>query len=241
MRRDRQLTLTGVLLLFFLPAPCAAQEGTVHDAGAWFMFAGQGDLEKVNAKLGKVRWWFDAQIRFLDDSSGFDQGLLRPGLGYAVTESTSIWLGYAWVRTSPGRTADFDEHRIWQQLFWSGPIEWIERATFSSRTRLEQRFLETGDDIGWRFRQYFKLGYPLSFNPRLSLVGYDEVFFDLNDTDFGARSGFAQNRLFVGCGWTCDSASHVTVELGYLNQFIRNRGTRDSMNHILSVNLLLNY
>ena len=55
--------------------------------------------------------------------------------------------------------SDFDEHRIWQQLSWSTRLDPV---TASTRTRLEQRFVETGDDTGWRFRQRVALTYPLS-------------------------------------------------------------------------------
>jgi hypothetical protein len=94
--------------------------------------------------------------------------------------------------------ADSDEHRIWQQLIWSKPLNGIN---FLSRTRLEQRFRDDGSDTGWRLRQFMKAAYPLPGNPNMSLVAYDELFFGLNDTDWGTRSGFDRNRLFLGVGW----------------------------------------
>jgi hypothetical protein len=39
----------------------------------------------------------------------------------------------------------FDEHRIWQQLLWSDKFADI---TLTSRSRLEQRFIPTGSDVG---------------------------------------------------------------------------------------------
>ena len=138
----------------------------------------------------------------------------------------------------PGSAPAFDEHRIWQQALWAGPIE---RVRFQSRSRLEQRFVETGSDVGWRFRQFFKGSYPFAFERRLALVGYEEAFFDLNDTNFGQRAGFSQNRLFLGLGWSIDEARHWTIELGYLNQLILRNALNDSMNHILNLNLLLSY
>ena len=68
-----------------------------------------------------------------------------------------------------------------------------------------------------------------------------EAFFDLNDTDWGADSGFAQNRFFAGLAWKFDPEWHTTVEVGYLNQFLRDRSDDDSMNHILSMNLFLDF
>lgn len=69
-------------------------------------------------------------------------------------------------------------------------------------TGSRQRFRDDGDDTGWRFRQFFKLVYPLPDKPDVSLVAYDELFFGLNNTDWGVESGFDRNRLFLGAGWT---------------------------------------
>ena len=209
-----------------------------NDTGLWFMGLAQGSFGNQNKKLSNFRWWFDGHARFLDDTNGFNVSIVRPGLGYAITERVTAWLGYAWILTSPEEGKDFDEHRIWQQLTWSTRFKPV---TLSTRTRLEQRFVEDGDDVGWRFRQYFKLAYPFAFEPRLSLVGYDEVFLNFNSTDWGADSGLDQNRLFAGVGWSFDKNRRTTVEMGYLNQFIRNGSGDDTMNHILSINLLLNF
>jgi len=238
MKRARRYVVSIVSLLACLPSAARAGDATLNDFGAWFMVLGQGDLGGLNPKLGKLRWWFDGQARLLEDSNGYDQSLLRPGLGYAVTEKASVWLGYAWVHTSPTGRASFAENRIWQQLLWSNRFE---RVGFLSRTRLEQRFVENGDDTGWRFRQFFKLTYPFAFAPRLGLAGYEELFFDLNDTDWGANAGFAQNRFFAGASWMLDSTGRATAEIGYLNQFLRNPGRSNAMNHIVSINLLLNF
>ena len=52
---------------------------------------------------------------------------------------------------------------------------------------------DDGNDTGWRLRQFFKASYALLGNPHVSLVGYDELFFGLNNTDWGATSGFDRN------------------------------------------------
>jgi hypothetical protein len=225
------LLLPGILLL-----TGEARAETVHDAGLWTMVWAQGSFGNEDEKLHDLRWWFDGQLRFLDNTDGFSQALVRPGLGYAFTDEATAWLGYAWILTSPPVGSDFDEHRIWQQFMWS--TKW-ESLGFSSRTRLEQRFVETGDDVGWRFRQFFKVSHPIAFDSRLSVRAYDEVFLNLNSTDWGAPSGFDQNRLWVGLGWTFNE--HVTLEAGYLNQYIRRGGGAYTMNHIVAIHLLLSF
>ena len=164
-----------------------------------------------------------------------NDGLLR---GYAFAEDATAWLGYAWIQTTLQPSGHSNEHRIWQQVTWSprtGPISLLVRP------RLEERFLSTGDDVGWRFRQFFKATYPIGHQDRLFLAAYDEVFFDLNDTDWGQHTGFSQNRLFAGLGWRLDPDGGAALEMGYLNQFINKRSQDDRMNHILSINLFLTF
>jgi hypothetical protein len=118
---------------------------------------------------------------------------------------------------------------------WSGPTP---LGAFTSRTRLEQRWLENGSDTGGRFRQFFKFNWPFSFHPAASLVLWDEVFVHLNSTDWGAIQGHDQNRGFVGIGNRF--SPNILTEIGYMNQFIQT-AQADRMNHILSLNLFLDF
>jgi hypothetical protein len=239
MRRSWRFFLTIIFLFpFAFLATGMSRAGTLEKSGIWFAGFGKGSFETIGPKFEKYLWWLDVQARYLGGGDNFKQGIVRPGLGYAITESTAVWLGYAWIGTSPIGGDDFQEQRIWQQLTWSTQLKPV---MFSSRTRLEQRFLETGDDTGWRFRQFFKLSYPLPFEARLKLVGYDEIFININKTDWGAETGLDQNRIFLGFGWNFDPHERVIAEVGYLNQYIRKPSSPDEMNHILSINLFLNF
>ena len=126
-----------------LNAP-ASFAGPTENKGAWFMAFGQGGFDESNESSHRLRWWLDAQLRHQGDDSGFEQFIARPGLGYAVTERATLWAGYAWIATErdAGRS---DEHRLWQQLTWS---ERYQTVSVLLRTRLEQRFVEDGDDTG---------------------------------------------------------------------------------------------
>ncbi len=220
----------GMLLLGVWPGRASAQ--TVDDAGLWFAAFGNGRFESLDDE-SPLRWWFDSHYRLRDDADGFSQSIVRPGLGYAVDADNTLWVGHAWIHTSPVTGRDFDEHRFWQQWTYSPSVgQW----RFLHRSRFEQRWVQRGDDVGLRWRQFARAQYVLPQRPRWSLVTWDEVFFHLNDTDWGAQSGLDQNRAFVGVGfepWKC--AGH-RVEMGYLNQFIERRGGIDGMNHILSLN-----
>ena len=227
-------SLRVLLALTLLAAPAAGQ-GLEDDAGAWFAFAGNGAIER-GGETTRWRWWFDAHARFFEDSDGFGQSILRPGIGYDLSDSVTAWLGYGWIVTEPSSGSSFDEHRIWQQLTWSTRVD---SGNVFSRTRLEQRFVETGDDVGWRFRQFLRYTHPLATDSPLGFRVWDEVFLAFNDTDWGANDGLDQNRLFAGLGWTFRDAEHWTVEFGYLNQYLYRSSATDGMNHILAVTLLL--
>jgi hypothetical protein len=231
-RRKISLLLAGIVWANSnAGAPCRAE--TVDDHGQWLALFANGDLQ--HGGLGENwKWWFDGHLRFFDDTDGFGQSIARPGIGYQLSENTTLWAGYAWIRTSPASADDFDEHRAWQQLTWS---EQLCATKFDLRSRLEERFVETSAETGWRFRQLAAIRRPLPGAGRFTFVIWDEAFFHLNDTDWGARDGFDQNRAFIGLGWKPHSHSTWRIEAGYLHQFINRSMNDDLSNHLLSVNL----
>lgn len=214
----------------------AAQAQTQEDFQAWGNITATGSLGFVNPNLKPFKYWLEGQGRFGLDTSIFSQGILRTGLGYQLNDQSSIWLGYAWITTdAPFSRSAFDEHRIWQQFLWNTKFSF---GTFTSRSRLEQRFMPTGSQVGWRFRQMFKVSVPMPFAPAFSFVVSDEYFANLNKTNYGADDGFDQNRVFGGIGYNFNK--NIKTEIGYINQYIRKAGP-DLMDNILSVNLYLNY
>ncbi len=217
-------------LLLFCQITAEAQ--SVDDSGVWVAGFGRGDI--ASDLTDRLKWWFDGHARFFDDTDGFGQSIVRPGIGYALDERVTIWAGYGWIRSSPATSSDFDENRIWQQLTWSEPFDWL---TLGFRSRLEQRFVETGDDTGLRFRQLVSWRQPFACAAEYSFVLWDEIFVHLNDTDWGANTGFDQNRSFVGFGLKRNTDSRWRVEIGYLNQHINRRSRGNLTNHLLSVNI----
>jgi hypothetical protein len=69
-------------------------------------------------------------------------------------------------------------------------------GTVSARTRIEERFIEGYGDMGVRMRQQVRYVHPLA--GKLSAFGIAEFFFNLNDTDWGAHSGFDRWRIGGG-------------------------------------------
>jgi len=235
--RLRTWALTSLFFALSIASPTRAELD--HQGGGWLIAGGSGSLEAVSPKLSRLRWWLDFQARFFENTNGLGQTIVRPALGWSLTESTSVWLGYAWIRDFPANRSTIDENRIWQQFLWNGAVgQW----SLQSRTRLEQRFVQTGSDVGWRLRQFVKILYPLLASDRLRFAAYDEVFIALNSTDWGADAGFDQNRLFLGFNVAVDSAGRIQAEFGYLNRYAsRPALLPGQMDHLGVVSLMLSY
>jgi len=173
--------------------------------------------------------WLEAQTRFSDGASRLGQLLLRPGLGFNIGESSVAFIGYAYVRTASSGAATTHEHRIWQQLTHTFTGEGAS-VTLWSRTRFEQRFLENSGDMGLRFRQLIRATTPIQDG--LLAVFWTEPFLNLNNTNWGQRSGVDQWRNFVGLNVSLSPS--LSLEAGYLNQFVARPGV-NRVNHILNV------
>lgn len=225
-------TLVCALMPF---ASSSASAEMLDDFRIWGNVMARGNFGGIDPSLKPFRWSMEVQPRSREEGEEMDQLLIRPGIGYAVTDHSSVWIGYTHVINFPAAGDNIHEDRFWQQYMWKGqsPI-----GEFTSRSRFEQRWQTNGNETGGRFRQMFKLSWPLPFYQPVSLVGWDEVFVNLNDTNWGARQGFDQNRGFAGFGYRV--LPPVLVEIGYMNQYI-NRATIDSLNHILSLNLFLDF
>ena len=216
-----------------VPAPSAAAD-VEQNAGGWIVAMGQGSFGLVDEKLSKFRWWFDTQVRFLDVTDGFAQTLFRPGLGFAFSKQGAVWAGYTYFINSPPSGSDLWEQQAWQQFTWSEPSG---RFTRFWRTRLEERFVENQSDVGVRLRQLFRTTIPIREDSRFSIVGWDEIFFHLRDTDWGSNAGLDQNRFFIGFAWRMDHNAHSTMELGYMGQYIDASTNPNVFNHIASLTL----
>ena len=146
--------------------------------------------------------------------------------------------GFAHVVVSVDGGQDVNEERGFQQLNWTMGKPW--GGELSSRTRLEQRWRSDGDDMGWRLREMLRYEKPLrTGSDALNALVYAEGFVALNDTDWGARGGFDQIRSFIGAELGLPGAS--TLEVGYLNQLINQRGGDTRVNHVAAVTLFFRH
>lgn len=224
------------LVLFALL--CASSNTLLADDD-WHTWGAIVATGRLGGDTSKLEYWLEGQGRFNDDTSRFNQGIARTALGYRLGERSVVWGGYAYIPNNPPTQPDnIVEHRIWQQLTHSF-TQPIAGFSLSSRSRLEQRTIESADDTGWRARQFFKATRPFMGSNTLYWSLWDEVFINLNDTDWGADAGLDQNRIFGGLGIRINNKART--EIGYMHQFVNRDKRSDAHNHILSLTVLLRF
>ena len=170
--------------------------------------------------------------RLTEDSGRLGVVIVRPAIGYRFSKRLTALVGYTRQTTVNRVRSDTNENRLHQQLNWQ--VGALGRATFASRTRLEQRWIEGSDDLGWRVRERLQMQLPLK-SARTNLVLSSEVLFALNSTDWGAHAGFDQMRNFAGVNFPLSKT--ITLETGYQNRYQKRRGAADRMDHIIPITL----
>lgn len=173
------------------------------------------------------------QLRTINESHPLQAGLVEGGLGYRMWQNDSIWMGYRWTGLNPNN-GFFQENQLFQQIISLRKMNDARR--FIIRSRLEE--IERGGQrqIALRFRERvgLEINYPF-FTYALPFI-YDEVFFQLNKTNYTSNKLITQNRLFLG--FNTYIAKNSWWEIGYMNQF--EMGTplnnENQMNHVLSLN-----
>jgi len=195
------LIACGVALhLTTVAAPVCADES---DTQQWTVITVDKDLSK------RWRGFFELQPRFGQNISTAERIIVRAAAGYRINSKLSVWQGYGWT---PQLEPEFNnEHRPFQQLLFE---DTLGKTRLTSRTRLEERFIDGAGGTEFRLRSLVRLSHPISADHRWAAVGYDEVFWNLNSTDRGPVSGFDQNRLFLGVSRQVNP--ELRVETGYL-------------------------
>jgi len=200
-------------------AACALAAAPVHakKAQPWPTF-------NITAPLGKG-WSISGEVvgRIDRDGTGPSQLETRLQIGHAITRSVVLWAGYVHVVSYPPLGRAGLEDQAVEQLNWkAGSIAGI---SFSSRTRLEQRFQ----------REQVKASVPLGRH--VVGIAWVEPFWALNQTS-GVRRGFDQLRSFAGI--SVPLSPHVDIEAGYLNQFLP-RASGDIRNDTVPVTLYVRF
>lgn len=118
--------------------------------------------------------------------------------------------------------SDEEEVRLLQQAGYGwGPLDF--------RTRLEQRFVSTDPDTGWRLRQRVGSSWPLGEgDDAWSLSADAEVFMTLQSTEPDGQTGLTGLRTFIGFE---RSFGAYELSLGYLRQQDIRKNRPDRVGH----------
>lgn len=192
--------------------------------------------------------WMEVNPRIGDDVTNIDQLLLRPAIGYKLTDNLSIWQGYAWVGNfnqphTPPQSSFIGENRIFQQALYK---KTFSNVKFLSRTRMEERWIDHAAGTAVRFRELLRVDIPIPQAQDWAVVVFDEIFINLNAVgtfdEFrqgqtkGPGAGIDQNRFFLGINKTFNE--HLNVDLGYQNQMLNQRhfpGNANLINHVFLI------
>lgn len=222
MKTTPRTALLLIAALLVLPESLMA----VGEAGgAWVTLYGSGTFH--GSAEGPWRYGLYGDARRTDRLDGINQYTLQPGAGFRVNSRVSLWTGYTYFRSETVDGPTLNEHRAWQQVSWN-MVRW-GGGTVKSRTRLEQRFRPTASDTDLRLRQQFRWDSPLAWNPDVSFILGDELFYHVRDTDW-TRQGLGQNRFYTGLGW---DYHNLKLEALYMHQLYTLGPLPDKANHLL--------
>lgn len=203
-----------LIFLLLIGNSVIAQKNITNRVQSWYGYFNQ---TRITDKFG---FWLDVHFRNLEARHPH-QTIFRPALTYYLNDNFRINVGYAYAYNfaQEGKSAAFQEHRPWQQLWWRTKYpgfvttQWI---------RTEQRFVQqlSGDyNFNYRFRYNVLLQVPLIGKELKEKTPYfvvqDEIF--INAGKNIVNNVFDQNRFFVGLGYYF--TDHLHVQLGYMNIF----------------------
>jgi hypothetical protein len=234
----QKLAFLQLLTLVSLTAISSAvsADDLTEDSGAWLQAVAEGSMSFIDPSLKNGRIWVEGQSRFDRDWSHWYQGMVRTAVGYSLSDRATIWAGYTWLPTQNIGKSYVSQQDIWPAFRYVLPTE---IGTFTFRTMWETNFIN-GDQVRERPRQMIKFMHPLEFEPRLSLIAWDEAFYRVNSTTFGGKSGFDQNRAFAGFGWSFNK--NVRTELGYMNLYVDNANhSAATMRHLGMASVFVNF
>ena len=221
----------AMMVLTLAVATCEVSFAADNAGGAWAILSAADHFGTDN-EPSRWRYAFDTQYRYFDRAGGLTTVLIRPSIGYELQPGLAVFAGYGYFESELAGGSTRHENRIFEQLSWSAlRRDW---GTLSLRTRLEQRYIQGADDAGLWLRQMIRLDVPVGVGRDHRFVLSMEPFFDLRDTDWGAESGFLQNRSFIGLN--VKAAKKLRIEAGYMNLYVRRRAAENLANHLLVVN-----
>jgi hypothetical protein len=227
MRAPQRLATALTVMLIAAPTAAAGEE---QDFNVWTGQFATIDIDRRDRVFVRL----EAQERFTNDADRLGQLLLRPAVGYRISDTVSLVGGYAYVLTNPPGPGEVNEHRIFQEL----NVRLLKTAggtTLDSRTRFEQRLFEEDGKAALRLRQFVQLRAPISAKNKA--VIYTEPFVALNETPL-QRDGLALWRNFAGISVPLNDK--IEMVPGYLNQYVFRNGD-NRIDHTANINVFMNF
>jgi hypothetical protein len=190
----------------------SGQKTGEEELGSWFMYFG---TNKVSEKFSIHT---EAQFRYYEMATNFNQLLLRTGFNYHINPNAIATLGYGYIDTDPSFEGSLNEvnskeNRIFEQFILKNKV-W--EFLFEHRYRLEQRFISQTNILSnpeqdvsrTEHRARYRLQVTLPLTDIFFLNFYDELFINLQNEAFG------QNRLYAALG--IHVTENLSVQAGYL-------------------------
>lgn len=219
--------LLNVFRLILMFGIGAAAADTDHYSKMWISTKSVGPIGKdPNAKF-----YWDAHLNLIDTHYKFEQAYASVGLGYQTSPSLQFFLINSYVVSEKLNATIQQEYRLWQQINWV--LTDNPRYSLMSRSRLEERKNFEAAPIAVRLREQLTLRIPIQNWPRHYYMVFDEVFFNLNHPSWVSPEFFQQNRAFIGI--STDISKLISVDVGYLNQYVT--GTTKQVNSVLYLNV----
>jgi hypothetical protein len=183
---------------------------------------------------GKWRLSQDLVARFSDNRNGLYQIQTSTMLGYKLSKSVTLSGGYVHSPLYDGGDFQVVERRAREQISIDNFAE-VGPGKLSGRLRMEQRWRDGQDGVGWRVRPYVKYSMPLQKSGDTSLGLSHELYVNLNTTGFQRVEGADRMRNMVAI--TTKLNKTIGLEAGYLNQYFFVRGGEDNKDHVATVAL----
>lgn len=215
------------LLVAVAALASAAANARDHDVQIW------NTVSATKAVSPTTDIVVDISARYFEDASYIGQFLFRTGVTRKLGGGVSVTGGYIYSRNDRSDAAsELHEHRAWEQvqvrlLRTRGGFE------LTTRTRLEQRFLQGERDVALRFRQQLRAQLPLG-KTGVGIAGSYEILAEANGPSWGPKRGIEQLRTYAGLTLPIDK--RLSADLGYLNIHVFRRG-ENRVNDIATLTL----
>jgi long-subunit fatty acid transport protein len=191
------------------------------------------------------KWSIGNELHFRMDNwvTEPEQFLIRPSVSYQIKPKLKASLGYTYVHTFPygdfALPAERPEHNVWEQISLS---QKIGKVGLTHRYRLEQRFQSLLDPtqgkysfqkINFAHRFRYRLTIKIPLYKTLFLNAFDELWIGASN-DF-KEIAFDRNWFYAGLGW--QATDYMSLQLGYLHQYVQNNPNRFERHHTVQLTL----